>query len=57
MRDEDHDAPGAAAPPGTTKAGCGIRYEPDAPSAGIDFSGAEALRPTPDDGDTPDAGN
>lgn|GEM_PF-4001692 len=55
--DDDITAPGTAPAARIKKAACGIRYDNDELSEGIDFSGADALRPgQPGTDDSPDVG-
>lgn len=52
---DDNKSPGTAPPGKLVKAGCGFRYAEDELADGIDFSGAEALKP--DAADEPPAAN
>ncbi|MCH8498288.1 MAG: hypothetical protein LAT63_07410 [Marinobacter sp.] len=42
---DDNKSPGTAPPGKLIKAGCGFRYAEDELADGIDFSGAQALKP------------
>ena len=43
--EEENSSPGTAKPARTRKAACGIRFDEDELREGIDFSGAEDLKP------------
>lgn len=43
--DGEYNAPGTAKPAKIRKAACGIRFDEDELREGIDFSGAEELKP------------
>jgi hypothetical protein len=44
--DDEYNNPGTAKPARIRKAACGIRFDEDELQEGIDFSGAEKLKPS-----------
>ena len=50
--EDEHNSPGTAKPAKVRKAACGIRFSEDELQEGIDFSGAQDLKPADEEAES-----